>query len=158
MTAVRALVLTLALIALGTAPAFADVTGFIGANATPENRPVVGLAVGVGFFLGLEFEYASTSADPEFAAPALRTGMMNGLLQTPFSLGGVQPYATIGVGLYRERLGSVVDTGFGLNSGGGLKISLSGPLRLRVDYRVFQLMDARHSPAHRVYGGLNLRF
>ena len=37
--------------------------------------------------------------------------------------------------------------------------SLVGPLRLRVDYRVFKLgSGALYSPAHRVYAGLNVRF
>jgi hypothetical protein len=34
-----------------------------------------------------------------------------------------------------------------------------GPVRLRVDYRVFKLAGgALHSPAHRIYAGLNLKF
>ena len=38
-------------------------------------------------------------------------------------------------------------------------MSLIGPLRLRVDYRVFRLGDdALYSPAHRLYMGLNLKF
>jgi hypothetical protein len=36
---------------------------------------------------------------------------------------------------------------------------LIGPVRLRVDYRVFRLgSGALHSPAHRIYAGLNLKF
>ena len=51
------------------------------------------------------------------------------------------------------------DTSFLLNTGGGVKISLVGPLRLRVDYRVFKLgSDALYSPAHRIYLGVNLKF
>jgi hypothetical protein len=46
-----------------------------------------------------------------------------------------------------------------LNNGLGVKVNLLGPVRLRVDYRVFRLgRDALHSPAHRVYAGLNLKF
>ena len=41
----------------------------------------------------------------------------------------------------------------------GVKMSLAGPLRLRVDYRVFKLgSGALYSPAHRIYAGLNLKF
>ena len=37
--------------------------------------------------------------------------------------------------------------------------ALAGPLRLRVDYRVFRLgTGARYSPSHRIYAGLNLKF
>jgi opacity protein-like surface antigen len=87
--------------------------------------------------------------------------MGNVLLQTPFELFGVQPYVTVGAGFYRERL-DVIDhqeTNVGMNAGGGAKISLLGPVRLRLDYRFFRLAgDALHSPSHRVYAGLNLKF
>jgi hypothetical protein len=40
-----------------------------------------------------------------------------------------------------------------------VKISLLGPLRARVDYRVFKLQgDPLHDVVHRVYAGVNLRF
>lgn len=143
-----------------SAAAHADATIFLGANTTPENRPVVGGALGAGFLIvAFEFEYSNTSADLTTGAPSLKTYMGNGLLQTPFPILGFQPYITAGVGLYRERLGSRTDTMFAPNTGGGVKISLAGPLRLRVDYRVFKLGgDALYSPAHRLYAGLNLKF
>jgi len=143
------------------APAHADITAFIGANTTPNNRPARGFAVGAGLLvLAFEFEYAdsSDSTDPTSVAPSLRTGMANVLLQTPFAVAGFQPYFTTGGGLYRETLGAHSDTSFGLNTGGGVKISLVGPLRLRVDYRVFKLgSGALYSPAHRFYAGVNLK-
>ena len=81
------------------------------------------------------------------------------LLQTPVPIFGFQPYFTTGGGVYRETLGAREQTGFAPNTGGGVKISLAGPLRLRVDYRVFKLgSGALYSPAHRVYAGLNLKF
>ena len=47
----------------------------------------------------------------------------------------------------------------GINTGGGVKVSLLGPLRARVDYRVFKLRgDPLHAIVHRVYVGLNLAF
>lgn len=153
----------LALVLLLTAlvrPAAADLTGFLGANTTPESRLVKGGAFGSGLLiLGFEIEYASTDGDPAKLAPSLRTGMGNVLLQTPVPIFRIQPYFTTGGGIYRERLGTRTETGVGLNTGGGLKITLAGPLRLRLDYRVFKLgEDALHSPAHRVYAGLNLKF
>ena len=49
--------------------------------------------------------------------------------------------------------------GLGGNIGGGVKMDLAGPLRLRVDYRVFkQGGGALYSPAHRIYAGLNVKF
>jgi len=140
--------------------AFADITGFVGANTTPANRQTLGAAVGFGLLIvGFEFEYAATSDDTTAGAPSLKTGMANVLLQTPVPLAGFQPYGTIGGGIYNETLGAHSDTSFGSNLGGGVKISLAGPLGLRVDYRVFKLgSGALYSPAHRIYAGLNLKF
>jgi opacity protein-like surface antigen len=150
-----------ALLLLIAAPARADLTAFIGANTTPANRQVRGVALGVGLLVvGFEFEYADTTdtADTFVSAPALKTGMANVLLQTPTAFFGVQPYFTTGTGVYRETLGTRTDTSIGYNTGGGVKVSLVGPIRLRVDYRVFRLgSGALYSPAHRIYAGLNLK-
>ena len=142
------------------APARADATAFIGANTTPANRSVRGLSIGAGLLLlGFEIEYAKTSDDDTVAAPSLTTGTGNVLLQTPGSFFGFQPYLTAGAGLYRERLGTHQDTSFLTNTGGGVKVTLVGPIRLRVDYRVFKLGNgALYTPAHRIYAGLNLKF
>jgi opacity protein-like surface antigen len=147
------------LLLLVAAPARADVTGFIGANLTPTSRQMLGGALGGGLLvIGFEGEYAFTPDDLQASAPSLTTGMGNVLLQTPVAIFGFQPYFTTGAGLYRETLGTHQDTSFGFNSGGGVKISLVGPVRLRVDYRVFKLgSDALYSPAHRIYIGLNLK-
>ena|SRR5262252_6849171 len=144
---------------LAAAPARADITGFIGANMTPSSRQVRGGALGFGVLvIGAELEFAFTPDDPPASAPSLTTGMGNLLLQTP-TIAGFQPYFTTGGGFYREELGAHSDTGFGLNTGGGVKISVAGPIRLRVDYRVFKLgSGALISPAHRIYAGLNLKF
>jgi hypothetical protein len=160
MSRIAAAAVAAALIAVSAAPVRADATGFMGANTTPQNRLTRGFAVGAGLLIvAIEFEYANTPDDPAAEAPSLRTFMGNSLLQTPFAIFGFQPYATAGGGVYRERLGSRVHTSFAPNVGGGVKISLVGPLRLRLDYRVFKLGDgALHTPAHRVYAGLNLRF
>ena len=154
----RALICAMVLFA--AAPVWADATVFLGANLTPTNRAVRGGALGAGLLIiGFEGEYAFTPDDPEAAAPSLVTGSGNVLLQTPFAVFGLQPYVTTGAGLYREKLGTHQDTSFALNTGGGVKVSLVGPLRLRVDYRVFKLgSGALSSPAHRISLGLNLKF
>src|SRR6185295_7882486 len=148
------------LLAALAAPARADVTAFIGANTTPATRQAVGGSLGFGFLIvGVEFEYSSTTDDLLSNAPSLKTGMGNLLLQTPVAFFGIQPYFTTGGGIYRETLILHQDTGIGVNTGGGVKVSLAGPLRLRVDYRVFKLgSGALDSPAHRIYAGLNLKF
>jgi hypothetical protein len=156
-----ALVATAVVAMMGVAaPARADLTGFIGVNTTPANRMVRGLAVGSGLLIvGFEFEYANTPDDPAAGAPSLTTGTGNVLLQTPTAIMGIQPYFEIGGGIYRETLGTHQDTSFAAATGGGAKITLVGPLRLRVDYRVFKLgSGALYSPAHRIYAGLNLKF
>jgi hypothetical protein len=140
--------------------ASADATLFIGSTATPSSRQAKGFAVGVGLLLvGAEFEYSNTNEEPDKAAPQLRTGMGNVLLQTPFAIYGLQPYFTTGGGVYRETLGTREETQFGFNTGGGVKVSLLGPLRARFDYRVFKLRgDPLHDVVHRVYAGINLKF
>jgi hypothetical protein len=146
--------------ALLPAPASADATAFIGANTSPANRTAKGVAIGVSLIIiGFEFEYADTTDDLAAGAPSLKTGTGNMLLQTPVAFAGVQPYFEIGGGVYHEELGVVSNTGFVGNTGGGVKISLIGPIRLRVDYRVMTLKNgALVSPAHRIYAGVNLKF
>ena len=156
----RILSAAVALVIIAAAPAAADATAFLGANTTPANHTVKGVAVGAGLLiLGFEFEYASASEDPGSLAPALKTGSGNVMLQTPVDIFGFQPYVTTGAGVYRETLGQRAHTGFAPNVGGGVKMSLIGPLRLRVDYRVLKLGDgALYATAHRIYAGLNLKF
>jgi hypothetical protein len=150
-----------AVVAVGVKPASADATAFIGANTSPANRQTTGFSFGLALLgvLGFEFEYASTTDDPSAAAPSLKTTSGNVLLQTPTAIFGLQPYFTTGGGFYSETLGTRNDTGFAPNTGGGVKISLVGPVRVRVDYRVFGLgSGALVSPAHRFYAGVNLKF
>ena len=140
--------------------AWADATLFVGTATAPSNRTTRGFAIGAGLLIvGFEFEYGDTVEDQVDAAPSLRTGMGNLLIQTPFAIAGFQPYFTTGAGVYWESLGGLSETNFGLNNGGGVKISLVGPLRARIDYRVFSL---RGSPiedtVQRLYVGLNLKF
>jgi len=142
------------------APASADFTAFVGATPTPSTRALRGFAAGVGLLIvGFEFEYASANEDADSSAPSLRTGMGNVLLQTPVAIAGFQPYFTTGAGGYRERLGERQETSVGVNVGGGVKISIVGPLRLRLDYRIVSLRgEPLHSEVHRWYAGANLKF
>jgi hypothetical protein len=152
-------VVVAALLLATSVPAYADLTAFIGSTTTPSNRQVKGVAAGLGLLIvGFEFEYADTKEDAPLA-PRLRTGMGNILLQTPFPLAGLQFYATTGGGAYRETLGTRQETQLGVNTGGGVKVSLFGPLRARLDYRVFNLRgEPLHKTVHRLYAGVNLKF
>jgi opacity protein-like surface antigen len=159
MTYVRTLVLLALLSAIAT-PARADITGFLGTDTTPANRLTSGFAVGLSLLVvGFEFEYSDTIADASTGSPSLTTGMGNLLLQVPVPVFGFQPYFTVGGGIYKETTATHSDTDVGLNTGGGVKVTLVGPLRLRVDYRIFKLgSGALSSPAPRISAGLTLDF
>jgi hypothetical protein len=153
------------LLLLSAAPAAADITAFYGVNATPSEakRAVRGLALGTGLIIvAFEAEYADTKEDLTLGGPRLRTFMFNGLVQTPVPIAGMQFYATAGGGGYRESFETVPEvseTNVAINVGGGAKISIAGPLRLRLDYRVFTLKGTpRHEHVQRFYAGVNLKF
>jgi opacity protein-like surface antigen len=150
----------IALACLAPSTASADITAFLGTNPTPVNRVTTGLGVGFSLVIvGFEFEYGHTRDNLEELAPSLRTYMFNGLLQTPIPIAGMQFYGTAGGGVYRETLDELSETNVGINVGGGVKVSLAGPLRLRFDYRIFTLQGSpRHSKPQRFYAGLNLKF
>jgi hypothetical protein len=155
----RCAVLALALIATPSI-ARADATAFLGRNSAGDDRDVTrGFAFGASLLVvGFEFEYANSGQDQTNATPSLRTTSGNVLAQT-FGLPGFQLYATTGAGYYRETLGNDEETAFLLNNGGGIKITLAGPLRVRVDYRVFTLKGhPKHATVQRIYAGLNLTF
>ena len=156
----RLIALLVFLAALAPSAAFADITAFLGVNPTPTNRTVKGLSGGVGLVIvAFEFEWADTSEDLDEGSPRLQTYMVNGLLQTPIPIAGMQFYGTAGGGMYRESFDEASETHVGINIGGGVKMSLVGPLRLRLDYRVFTLQGSpRHSKPQRFYAGLNLKF
>jgi opacity protein-like surface antigen len=163
MTRQRAVVLVAAIAAWlsAAAPASADITAFVGLSGGPSVRSSWGLAGGIGFVIvGLEFEYADTSESVQDAAPRIRTGALNLLLQTPMAIGGVQIYGTAGAGGYHEDLGARSETNATVNLGGGVKINLVGPLRLRVDYRFVRFLGSPlgEGNLHRVYVGGNLKF
>lgn len=160
MRVIRTVLSVTMLLLLAAAPARADATVFLGSATPPVNRTTKGLAVSVDLLiLGFEFEWAEVSESLSNAAPGLRTGMGNLMLQTPVPLAGIQFYLTTGGGIYRERLGDRHETHLAANAGGGAKISLVGPLQARFDYRVFKLRGTPlHSVARRIYAGMNLSF
>ena len=160
MRVARSLVFAVGVLLAAAPHAFADVTLFLGSTTTPSARQARGFAIGGGILvLGFEFEYSDTREDAEDGAPSLRTGMGNILLQTPVAIGGFQPYFTTGFGGYRESINERSETQLGGNAGGGVKMNLAGPLRVRFDYRVFRLRgEPLPDVVHRVYVGANLNF
>jgi opacity protein-like surface antigen len=151
-------VLTGFTLALFPAAASADGTFFYGWAPKPEGRLARGFAVGGNMsFVGIEFEYSNIDQVETLAVPGLKTFMFNGVLATPTQ--AVQLYVTAGGGLYRESLSDQSDTGFGTNFGAGVKFSVAGPLRIRIDYRVFRIGgDAVDKSVQRFYAGANVAF
>lgn len=147
-------------------PASADLTAFIGFSPTPETHLAKGLAVGAGLVIvGFEFEYSHLDDDVANLVPSLTTVSGNLLVQTPIPVHGWQFYGTIGGGGYREKLldrDALLDfqeTHFTTNLGGGAKVNVAGPLRVRFDYRLFSLHGSPlHDKVHRFYVGANLKF
>jgi hypothetical protein len=156
----RPIVLCASLLLLVPASARADATVFVGTTPAPGARALKGAAFGVSLlFVGLEFEYATAGEDAIDGTPSLSTAMGNLLLQTPLPIAGFQPYATGGFGLAREQLDEHEALNLGVNAGAGVKVSLVGPLRARIDYRVFRLAGTPiHGSVQRVYAGMNLAF
>jgi hypothetical protein len=140
--------------------AAADLTAFLGLTSTPDARLARGVAAGGGLVIvAFETELARISEDTAESRPGLTTVMGNVLIQTPAAIGGVQLYGTSGLGVYRERLGDASETALAANIGGGAKIGLVGPLKLRLDYRLFRLRgEPLHDVYHRVYAGATLGF
>jgi opacity protein-like surface antigen len=140
-------------------PAYADFTFFGGWNQTPTNRALKGFALGGGKMIAFEFEYANNGQDIEEGTPGLRTFLGNVLVQPPFAVAGFQPYATAGTGMYRETLDTHQESAWSFNTGVGVKTSVFGPLKVRVDYRVLKLRgNPLYSTVNRVYTGVHLVF
>ena len=131
----------LLLFALSPRAARADGTFLIGAMYTDRSRPAIGWAYSYcPSLVGFEIEYFGTRpGDDQDRASA--GGILSSVIVQPVRDGRIQPYGIGGFGLYGETYASGGGTGEALakNFGGGVKIALAGPLRLRIDYRVFML-------------------
>ena len=159
-TRLPAFVLTLATLLMLPSTAAADATFFFGRQTTTgdEKDWTRGFAIGVGMaIVGFEFEYASMKEDETLLRPSLKTTSGNVLLQTVGI--PIQFYFTTGGTYYREALGNDEESDFAWNTGGGAKLPIAGPLRGRVDYRIFNLRgNPREKTQHRLYAGANLSF
>ena len=81
------------------------------------------------------------------------------LVQTPIEVHGHAVLWHCRRGRLSGELGALEETHFGTNIGGGAKIKLLGPLRVRLDYRIFRLQGAPiHDDYQRFYVGANLKF
>ena len=142
----------------GTGPASADLTVFAGHSA-PEHG-ILGAALGVSLRrVGLEFEYAGTSPTRPDTNPPRQTALFNLTVNAPLDrIRRFQIYGAVGGGLYRERAGTRAETRPAASAGGGVRIALRGPLRLRIDYRLLALRGATGRRPRRLYAGLDVPF
>ena len=147
----RSVLLALALTLSSTSVAFAqqlppfqpDGTVFVGVTM-PTARPVLGAAFGGGgSIVRFEVEYAGTRGTSPTRASVDTIGVSLMVQSRPIDR--FQFYGIGGFGLYGETFeGGGGGSGeiLARNIGGGAKIGLACPLRLRLDYRVFLLGDA----------------
>jgi hypothetical protein len=155
------------LLAAAAAPASADATLSFGLQTTSAPHPTIAIAWGrwpgtVGF----ELEYAGTVGRATEARPSVGTITVNALVLTPVRVRSARVYALAGFGLYGEQgggrgSGEVAAKDIGV----GMKIPLSGPLKFRLDYRLFLLGPGDGSPGsprshhpRRLSAAISLRF
>lgn len=152
------LLLAVTFLLMRPAPAAADITAFWGFSPTPASRSTRGFSVGLSLLIvGFEFEFGNTAASDLKGAPSLSTKMFNGMVQTP--TGGTQLYLTAGGGFFTEGYRDRNESSFGTNFGGGIKLKLAGPIRARIDYRIFSLHgDPLYKNPRRFYAGINVAF
>ena len=111
-------------ILLPSTPAFADATVFVGSS----NQLAKGVAIGVGLLvIGFEFEFSDTGQSLEDRAPHCAPAWETSCFRLPFQSPDFSCHFTTGTGIYRERLEPHQETNIGFNTGGGAKISASGP-------------------------------
>ena len=150
------------------APMHSDVTAFVGVMVPQARRAVGGAFGGGGSMVRFEIEYSGTVGSATLTRPSAGAISVNVLVQSTPSIHGLQFYGTGGFGLFGETFEGGAGSGEVLakNFGVGAKIVLAGPLRLRLDYRLFVLGDAPDaSPGlvlqqhpQRLSAGLNFTF
>ena len=108
------------------------------------NFGLVGMRAGIGKkMLGTEttFGYTSNFIDSRMKAVILSQNLM---LQVPTP--AVRPYATVGIGPVITKGTGITDIGtkFAVNYGGGVKVTLAGPVGARVDIRNYTLPSVQN--------------
>ena len=146
-----AIVLSLCVVALGVAPARADIllSPFAGLSFTDgESKGTYGASLGIGSLITLEADVSRVNLGelqtPAFDLDVTTTTYMGTVLVRP-PFGSVQPYGVAGVGLIRlagrfalpfeGSLGDATKSKLGYTLGGGLMLFFSPNLGLRGDVR-----------------------
>lgn len=138
-----------------------NVTAFGGAAAVPGLHGAFGVAVGVKprpSPVSFEVEFARTRGDSAAGVPAIVTFSGNLLVQVPVRRSRVQVCVTFGVGIYVQQSDrGTSEPNDARNIGGGLKVRLAGPFKLRVDYRkilLSRIVGEYHSNEQRLSVGI----
>ena len=116
-----------------------NATIFTGFVPTPAVRPTMGFAFGGGIApTGFELELARTGSRLSKGAPALQTFMVSFFGSFPIPVKRLRVYGIGGIGLWNEQFEDGHGAGeFGKNLGIGALYEIAGPLKARLDYRVF---------------------
>jgi hypothetical protein len=126
-----------ALVLMNPVSARADATVLVGGTSVDALRPSFGFSFGYRpSAVGFEIEYLSTTPGDYTAG-----GIFASLIVQPVTISNVQIFAVGGVGVWGEGFAGGKRTGVlsAGNVGGGVLVPLVGPLRLRLDYRLFLL-------------------
>ena len=109
--------------------------------------------------VSVEFEYLRSRSDPVASGSGIATFAGNILVQPLQQRSRFQFYGTLGVGLYSVMRDYQGSTDSARNIGGGAKVTLAGPWKLRMDYRAFLLAGTGGEQlAHRFYVGIAAGF
>jgi hypothetical protein len=119
----------------------ADATVLAGLLSAGGPRPSVGFAFGYcPSVAGFEIEYFGTpggsTTDHSSAG-----GIFASLVVQPATASKVQLFAIGGLGIWGETFADGSGVSYAKNIGGGVKIPIARPLRLRLDYRLFVVGD-----------------
>jgi hypothetical protein len=119
----------------------ADGTVLVGLTSVGALRPSFGFSFGYRpSAVGVEVEYVSTF--PQNSPGGYSAGGIFGsVFVQPVTISNVQIFAVGGVGVWGEGFTGGKRTGVlnAGNVGGGVLVALAGPLKLRLDYRLFLL-------------------
>src|SRR5262245_45057573 len=156
-------------LAAAAMPAAADATAYLGVMTAGGPRQAVGFAyTDCPGLVGYELELMTTVGPATSKQSSVGDFSANVIVQPRSTIHGFQLYGTAGFGLY----GEVYDHGgsgevLATNIGGGARVGLAGPLKLRLDYRLFLLGDTPdagppgiviHKHPQRILAGLTLEF
>jgi hypothetical protein len=126
-----------ALVLIDPVSARADATVLVGLTSVDDPRPSYAFSFGYRpSAVGFEIEYVSTMPGDYSAG-----GIFASVIVQPVTISKVQIFTVGGVGVWGEGFEGGKRTGVltAGNIGGGALVPLSGPLRLRLDYRLFLL-------------------